>query len=133
MFALKPISHDNVVGALAKAERYRLLNEPSEAESICHDILQIEPSNQAALINLILALTDQIPQDTRAFADAIARSLLLSPSKCNDTGHGTGNWTIDACAKCCRRIRTTGYDLSDHEYQSKVRQNGRTHEYAERQ
>ena len=72
MFALKPISHDSVAGALAKAERYRLLNEPSEAESICHDILQIEPSNQAALISLILALTDQIPQDTRAFADALA-------------------------------------------------------------
>ncbi len=72
MFVIKPISHDSVAGALAKAERYRLLNEPSEAESICRDILQIEPSNQAALINLILALTDQIPQDTRAFADAIA-------------------------------------------------------------
>ena len=43
MFALKPISHDSVAGALAKAERYRLLNEPSEAESICRDILQIEP------------------------------------------------------------------------------------------
>src|SRR5258708_34283494 len=72
MFVIKPISHDSVAGALAKAERYRLLNEPSEAESICRDILQIEPSNQAALINLILALTDQIPQDTRAFADTIA-------------------------------------------------------------
>jgi hypothetical protein len=72
MFDLKPISHDSVAGALAKAERYRLLNEPSDAESICHDILQIEPDNQAALIHLILALTDQIPQDTRAFADALA-------------------------------------------------------------
>jgi hypothetical protein len=72
MFALKPISHDSVAGALAKAERYRLLNEPNEAESICHDILQIEPGNQTALINLILALTDQIPHDTRAFAEAIA-------------------------------------------------------------
>lgn len=72
MFALKPISHDSVAGALAKAERYRLLNEPNEAESICRDILQIEPGNQAALINLILALTEQIPHDTRAFADAMA-------------------------------------------------------------
>ena len=71
MFALKPISHDSVAGALAKAERYRLLNEPSEAESICRDILEIEPDNQQALINLILALTDQIPQDTRAFANAL--------------------------------------------------------------
>jgi hypothetical protein len=72
MFSLKPISHDSVAGALAKAERYRLLNEPSEAESICHDILQIEPDNQSALINLILALTDQIPHDPRTFAEAIA-------------------------------------------------------------
>ncbi len=31
MFTLKPISHDSVDGALAKAERYRLLNEPHEA------------------------------------------------------------------------------------------------------
>jgi hypothetical protein len=80
MFALKPISHDSVAGALAKAERYRLLNEPNEAESICHDILQIEPDNQTALINLILALTDQVPRDTRAFSDAIATvSQLDSP------------------------------------------------------
>ena len=72
MFTLKPISHDSVAGALAKAERYRLLNEPTEAESICHDILQVEPGNQAALINLILSLTDQIPQDARGFTDALA-------------------------------------------------------------
>jgi hypothetical protein len=80
MFALKPISHDSVAGALAKAERYRLINEPSEAESICHDILQIEPTNQTALTSLILAQTDQIPQDTRAFAEALATvSQLNSP------------------------------------------------------
>ena len=45
--------------ALEKAERYRLLNEPTDAESICRDVLDIEPQNQAALVNLILALTDQ--------------------------------------------------------------------------
>ena len=70
MFATKPISPDSVAGALAKAERYRLLNEPGEAESICRDILEIEPDNQQALVSLILALTDQIPDDTRAFANA---------------------------------------------------------------
>ena len=59
-FELKPISHDSVTGALAKAERYRLLNEPNQAESICCDILEVEPDNQQALISLILALTDQI-------------------------------------------------------------------------
>src|ERR1041384_4544695 len=71
MFALKPISHESVAGALAKAERYRLLNEPGEAESICRDILEIEPRNQDALISLMLAFTDQIGHDSRAFSDAL--------------------------------------------------------------
>jgi hypothetical protein len=70
MFALKPLSPDCVAAALAKAERYRLLNEPGEAESICRDILDTEPANQQALISLILALTDQIGRDPRCFADA---------------------------------------------------------------
>lgn len=61
MFQPKPISKDAIPSALAKAERYRLLNEPGEAESICLDVLQIEPGNQDALIMLILALTDQFP------------------------------------------------------------------------
>src|SRR5258706_14764226 len=39
--------------------RYRLLNEPGEAESICHDVLQIDPANQEALVTLLLALTDR--------------------------------------------------------------------------
>jgi hypothetical protein len=72
MYLLKPISHDSVTGALAKAERYRLLNEPGEAESICRDILEIEPGNQTALITLILALTDQIRDHPHAFDDAKA-------------------------------------------------------------
>ena len=72
MFALKPISHDGIAGALAKAERYRLLNEPEEAESICRDILEIEPANQQALISLVLALTDQLARDSRAFPSALA-------------------------------------------------------------
>ena len=50
--------------ALAKAERYRLLNEPGEAESICLDVLEIEPDNQEALATLLLALTDQFDDDT---------------------------------------------------------------------
>lgn len=62
-FNLKPMSADAVPAALAKAERYRLLNEPGEAESICLDVLQIEPHNEEALVMLLLALTDQFPQD----------------------------------------------------------------------
>src|SRR5271170_6486129 len=58
-FDLKPISAAGVGEALEKAERYRLLNEPSLAESICLDVLHIEPENQPALVMLLLALTDQ--------------------------------------------------------------------------
>jgi hypothetical protein len=59
MFELKPLSVDSIPRALEKAERYRLLNEPAEAESICHDVLRVEPDNQQALVMLILALTEQ--------------------------------------------------------------------------
>lgn len=59
MAVLKPLSRDAVPAALAKAERYRLLNEPGQAESICLDVLAVDPANQAARVMLILALTDQ--------------------------------------------------------------------------
>jgi hypothetical protein len=77
MFALKPLSHESVTGAIAKAERYRLLNEPAEAESICHDILEIEPDNQQALIMLVLALSDEVCDDPHAFQKAIAAAASL--------------------------------------------------------
>jgi hypothetical protein len=59
MFKLKSIHKQGIPRALEKIERYRLLNEPIEAESICRDILDIDSENQQALINLILSLTDQ--------------------------------------------------------------------------
>lgn len=58
-FELKPLSQGGVEAALRKAVRYRLLNEPFLAESICLDVLAAEPENQQALATLILALTDQ--------------------------------------------------------------------------
>ena len=58
-FELKPISKAGVSEALERAERYRLLNEPSLAESICLDVLEVEPENQRALVTLLLAITDQ--------------------------------------------------------------------------
>jgi tetratricopeptide (TPR) repeat protein len=62
MFELKPLSRDAVPAALEKAQRYRLLNEPLEAESICLDILEVDPENQEALVTLVLALTDQLDE-----------------------------------------------------------------------
>ena len=62
MYELKPITKEAIPRAIEKAERYRLLNEPAEAESICLDVLKIDPENQHALITLLLALTDQFDQ-----------------------------------------------------------------------
>ena len=59
MSQLKPLSPEAIPGALEKAERYRLLNEPAEAESICLDVLETDPENQRALITLLLAVTDR--------------------------------------------------------------------------
>lgn len=46
---LKTISKDGIPEAISKVELYRYLNEPEEAESICHDILAADPDNQMAL------------------------------------------------------------------------------------
>lgn len=79
MYELKRLSPGAVPGALALAERYRLLNEPSEAESICLDVLQIDPANQDAIVALLLALTDQFVDGTAskkmAEADQAARRI----------------------------------------------------------
>jgi tetratricopeptide (TPR) repeat protein len=58
-YKLKTISGSGIEAALAKAQLYRCLNEPEEAESICQDILAADPENQAALRLLGLAITDQ--------------------------------------------------------------------------
>ena len=58
-FELKSISEGAIEKALAKAEQYRLLNDPLQAESICLDILGTDPDNQKVLVLLILAMTDQ--------------------------------------------------------------------------
>lgn len=72
MHHLKPLSRDAIHAALAKAERYRLLNEPGEAESICLDVLDVDPANQAAQVALLLSLTDQFGVDPGAYGRARA-------------------------------------------------------------
>jgi hypothetical protein len=67
-FELKSISEQSIPEALAKVERYRLLNEPGLAESICLDILAVVPNHQQALISLLLARTDQFDSDVHVKA-----------------------------------------------------------------
>src|SRR5882724_11825473 len=77
-FQLKPISEAGIPAAISKVEVYRYLNEPGEAESICRDILAIEPDNQAALRLLGLAITDQFTgeiSDRYSEAEGVFRGL----------------------------------------------------------
>jgi len=75
-FKLKKLSSDGVVAAIAKAEKYRLLNDPTMAESICHDILNIEPDNEETKIILLLALTDQFGLNRASQAPRKAKELV---------------------------------------------------------
>ena len=75
MSELKLLSCEAIPAALEKAERYRLLNEPGEAESICLDVLQADPENQSALVTLLLALTDRFGKGY-GVSDTQAKELL---------------------------------------------------------
>ena len=55
---LKPLPKGSIPEALEKANHYRLLNEARIAESICLDILAVDPENQDALLMVVLATSD---------------------------------------------------------------------------
>jgi hypothetical protein len=75
MSELKSLSKEAIPAALEKAMRYRLLNEPAEAESICHDVLKTDPENQEAIVTLLLALTDRFTKGY-GVGDTQAKELL---------------------------------------------------------
>jgi hypothetical protein len=131
MFDLKPLSRDAIESALAKAERYRFLNEPGEAESICLDILEVDPGNQHARITLLLALSDQFGAVSGAAARAedLARQLageydqlyysgLIAERRAKAHLHRGGDargayeWLTDAldCFERAEAIRPAGND-----------------------
>ena len=76
MFELKPLHQEAIPAALEKANRYRLLNEPGAAESIYLDVLAIDPDNQEALINIVLAMSDRFGKDY-AVGDARVTEYLM--------------------------------------------------------
>jgi hypothetical protein len=132
MFDLKPLSMDAVDAALAKAERYRLLNEPGEAESICLDVLGVDPGNQQAQIVLLLALSDQVADTTGAGARAAQLASRLTGqyereyysglvaerrakahlARGGAVSHGAYEWLTEAlhCFERAERLRPHGND-----------------------
>jgi len=129
MVKLKPLHKDTVGRALAKAERYRLLNEPEEAESICLDVLEVDPRNQSARVALLLSMSDQFLEDPQAYNRA--REVLGSLTSEYDRayyagiiaerrakaqvarrGHGAYEWLTDAmtCFERAEALRPAGND-----------------------
>ena len=74
-FEIKKIDASGIPHALEKAERYRLLNDPQQAESICCDVLAVDPANQDARRMLILALTDQFTANAGGNAQDARREI----------------------------------------------------------
>jgi hypothetical protein len=81
MLSVKSIPATAVPAAIEKALRYRLLNEPLEAESICLDVLMAEPANQEALVQLILSRTDLFEEE---YAAAFERAKAVLPKLSSD-------------------------------------------------
>jgi tetratricopeptide (TPR) repeat protein len=72
-YELKPLPVECIARALERADHYRELNQPEEAESICRDILAASPDDLPAKKLLGLALTDRFADDALdAFDEALA-------------------------------------------------------------
>jgi hypothetical protein len=84
LFQIKAISRAAIPLALEKCERYRLLGEPEQAESICLDILEVEPRHQETLAALVLAITDQF--QTESGTSGVRRAL-VSVERLEDKYH----------------------------------------------
>ena len=89
MFHLKSLTREAIPAELEKAHRYRLLNEPEQAESICEDVLRLDPGNQEALVTLLLALTDRF-HGSRPTSPRHARDLLIRLRSEYDREYYTG-------------------------------------------
>ena len=114
MFTLKPLHKNAIPEALAKAERYRLLNEPGEAESICLDVLEVDPDNQEALRMLLLSLTDQFE---RGQADRMGRALEVLPRLASEyERHYYHGVVCERRAKAAIKRRSPGYGADAYDW-----------------
>ncbi|MBX3156087.1 MAG: hypothetical protein KF773_08805 [Deltaproteobacteria bacterium] len=110
---LKRISPDGIPAALEKAERYRLLNEPAQAESIYRDVLAVDGDHQVALRQLILALTDQLGAHGAAGAAREARELVAQLDDAYDRAYYTGivfERETRTYLECTNVVRSAAYE-----------------------
>ena len=113
MFDLKPLSREAIPAALERATRYRLLNEPAEAESICLDVLRAEPDNQQALVTLLLAITDQFGS---APTEGVRRAREVLPRL--EDGYKRAYYAGIICERCAKaQLRSAAPKSGEMAYQ----------------
>jgi hypothetical protein len=106
---LKPLSAAAVPRSIEKAERYRLINQPWAAESICLDVLHTEPGNQRALHVLVLALTDQFTGESGELARRAQEALAQLTSEYERTYYAGMILERRATAKLASRTPGAGF------------------------
>lgn len=118
---LKSISPDGIPHALEKAERYRLLNDPAQAESICRDVLAVDSDNQDALRSLILTLTDQLGSQGAGHIAREARELVMQLATEYERAYYSGivderetRAYLDRSIKGAGVVRSAAYDGFRH-------------------
>src|SRR4029079_12853076 len=113
MFEMKTLSRDAIPAALEKALRYRLLNEPEQAASICEDVLRIDPENQEALTTLILSLTDQFG-GVRPVSPKVAHDLIPALKDAYDREYYAGIvWEREGIARLGTNVPNSGRATCD--------------------
>src|SRR5438477_11725529 len=81
MSRIKPITSAGIPAALQKAHRYRLLNDSTAAESICLDVLALDPDNAEAQVTYLLALTDQFATASATILDRARQAVARLPDR----------------------------------------------------
>jgi hypothetical protein len=102
-FQPKPITKEGIPAALQKAERYRVINDPTSAESICLDVLTLDPENQQALVILLLAITDQFGT---APTEGVRRAREVLPRLNN--GYKRAYYAGIICERCAKAQLRSG-------------------------
>jgi hypothetical protein len=113
MTELKKIHREAIPRALERVGRYRLLNQPRVAESICHDILAIEDDNQEALIGLLLALTDQFGPEAKIGVNAVMEYVPRLAGEYAKAYYAGIVWERHAKSRLARSYPGSGFDAYD--------------------
>ncbi len=107
---LKKIHLEAVPKALERVERYRLLNHPRVAESIARDILEVDATNQQALIGLVLALTDQFEMEANTGINPVLEAVQRLDSEYAQTYYAAIVYERQAVARLKRGYPGSAFD-----------------------